>query len=31
MRAATAKTTVVKKPKVFCSRTSEVYMVGTLY
>jgi hypothetical protein len=28
MRAATAKATVVKKPKVFCARTREVYMVG---
>lgn len=28
MRAATANATVVKNPKVFCARTSVVYMVG---
>jgi phage gp16-like protein len=29
MRAATAKTTVVKKPKAFWRRTTEEYMAGS--
>lgn len=28
MKAATTKATVVKKPKTFCSLTTDVYMVG---